>query len=118
MLDTISTILFAVASGGFGDCASAEAAMLMREARPLIVHEEPFLVPRGPVGSAHADVCVRLSFRIASDGSPEDVAVDMSSGERSVDVAARETLKKFRFQYPGEQERKFRWVFYYDHQES
>lgn len=94
-LATMASLLLAASAGG--DCNFGTPEQLAEDAEPLVLHREQFRVPRDPVGSKYEYACVRVKFKINELGEPIDVGIDKSSGNRAIDIAARETLKKFRF---------------------
>lgn len=106
--------LMLVATNVGCDCKSDGWAQLVQNTEALVLHKEPFRVPRDPVGSEYKAACVRIRFQIDGRGDPINVSIDKSSGNRVIDVAARETLKKFRFEVSqGDSGKEFVLVFDY-----
>lgn len=114
MTSITTTFLMLVAANAGCDCRSDGWAQLIQNTETLILHKEPFRVPRDSVGSEYEAACVRIRFQIDERGEPINVSIDRSSRNRVIDVAARETLKKFRFEVPqGDSGKEFVLVFDY-----
>ncbi len=102
----------AVGAGDRVDCESGRRSALVTRTESLVIYREPFIVPRGPVGPIQDDGCASVRFQIDGRGQPVNVGVGQTSGSRTVDVAARETLKKYRFEVPrGSVDTVFELVF-------
>lgn len=79
-------------------CREGAKDARIRATEAFIVHREPFVIPRGPMGEVPVGPsCVRMRFKIDRSGLPVELAIDVSSQSRVVDVAARETLRRYRF---------------------
>ncbi len=104
--------LIALASAASG-CLQGEWASTVAQTEALILHREALRVPHGPAGEKQENVCVRVRFQIDQNGVPQDVRIDQSSQNRSVDVAARETVRKFRFRVPRNDQAPSALVFEY-----
>ncbi|MBE5270809.1 energy transducer TonB family protein [Stenotrophomonas maltophilia] len=114
MFPITTAFLMLVATGVGCDCRSGGWAQVVQKTEALVLHRESFRVPRDPVGSEYEAACVRIRFQIDKRGEPINVSIDKSSRNRAIDVAARETLKKFRFELPqSDSEGEFALVFDY-----
>ena len=114
MFPVSTAFLIFVANGMACDCRSGGWAEVIQKTEALILHSESFRVPRDPLGSGYEAACVRIRFQIDKRGEPINVSIDKSSRNRAIDVAARETLKKFRFELPqSDSEGEFALVFDY-----
>lgn len=101
MIDITAYLMMATAAASGSDCRSGSWDKVVENTEARVVHQQPLKVPRDPLGSKYPDACVRIGFRIDGSGRPIDVRIDRSSENRSLDVAARETLKKYRFEVPS-----------------
>lgn len=89
-------------SSAAADCMSGNWAAIVKRTEMLIVHREELRVPQGPVGEKRLATCVRIRFQIDQNGVPMNVAIDQSSGNRTIDVAAREAVRRYQFEVPRE----------------
>lgn len=115
LLNAVLTML-ALASGanGASGCECAGQDSIVRRTEALVVHREPLRVPRDPVGTKYGAACVRISFQIDRYGVPLELRVEHSSRNRVLDVAAREAVRKFRFDaLPHAEGEPFALVFEY-----
>lgn len=114
MITVAAVFLMLVAASAGCDCKSGGWGQLVQKTEALVLHRESFRVPRDPVGSKYEAACVRIRFQIDERGEPINVSIDKSSRNRAIDIAARETLKKFRFEVPqGDSGKEFALVFDY-----
>ncbi|NZA25924.1 energy transducer TonB [Luteimonas sp. SJ-92] len=114
MIPAIKVFFMLVATSVGCDCKSDGWESVVEKTEALVLHRESFRVPKDPVGSEYEASCVRIRFQIDTSGNPINVSIDKSSRNRVIDVAARETLKKFRFRVPqGDSGEEFALVFEY-----
>ena len=92
-------------------CIENQWAQIVAGTEASVLRREPFSVPRDPLGTVVSGACVRVEFRVGSDGVPIEVEVSKSSGARAIDVAAREAVKRFKFMPPKDGQQKFALVF-------
>lgn len=98
LMGTVATLMSL--SSAAADCMPGKWVAIVKQTEALIVHREVLRVPQGPVGEKRLATCVRIRFQIDQNGVPTDVAIDQSSGDRTIDVAARETVRRFQFEVP------------------
>jgi len=101
MIDITAYLMMAAAAASGCDCRSGSWDKVVENTEALVVHQQPLKVPRDPLGSKYPEACVRIGFQIDGSGRPIDVRIDRSSENRSLDVAASETLTKYRFEVPS-----------------
>jgi TonB family protein len=119
MIGITAYLMMTAAAVSGCNCRSGGWDKVVENTEELVVYKQPFKVPRHPVGSKYPDACVRIGFQIDGSGRPIDVRIDRSSESRAMDVAARETLKKYRFEVPSnEAATEFALVFVYPSSES
>ncbi|WP_245570653.1 TonB family protein [Arenimonas composti] len=81
---------------GLSECLARHEATVA-ETELLVVHAGSFRVPLGPSGERPSGVCARIGFSIDADGRAVDVQVSRSSGFRSVDRAAAQSVRNTEF---------------------
>ncbi|WP_434212145.1 energy transducer TonB family protein [[Pseudomonas] boreopolis] len=114
MFSIATFFLMLAATGESCDCKAGSWAEVVDRTEALVLHRENFRVVRDPLGSEYEAACVRIRFQIDKTGVPTHVRIDQSSRNRVIDVAARETLKRFRFEVPPpEMGEDFALVFEY-----
>lgn len=108
--------MLALASGanGASGCECPNQDSIVRRTEAVVVHREPLRVPQDPVGSKYGAACVRIGFQIDREGVPRELRIEHSSRNRVLDVAAREAVRKSRFDAsPYPEEEFFALVFEY-----
>lgn len=96
MLSTCLAILLLSMGGAGCDCRSGRWDEVITKTEAVVVSRVPLTMFKGPLGE-YGPACVRLTFHIDGSGSPVDINVDLSSRNRALDVAARESLEHYRF---------------------
>ena len=110
----IAPIVFVLLSmAGDAGCRGGEWEGRIAQTETLIERQEPLRVPRDPLGSKYDSSCVRIEFELSDQGIPRRVEISRSSGNRSIDVAAREAVKRYRFSPSKYNRRKFALAFDY-----
>ncbi|MGH8039158.1 MAG: TonB family protein [Stenotrophomonas sp.] len=113
MIHQIVILLSLAASDGSGGCKGGQWGRVVAESEAMILQQQPFRVPRDPLGTEYDQSCVRVEFQINERGNPFNIRISKSSGSRAIDMVARETIKKFKLMVPGDRHKKFALVFEY-----
>ncbi|WP_416203506.1 TonB family protein [Xanthomonas euvesicatoria] len=100
---TLAIALLTAGGGAACDCTSGWLDVIQRT-EAMIVHKKPLRMPRDPLGTRYEPACVRIVFTLDARGSPKNVKIDRSSRNRVLDVAARETLKNYKFSPPDDRD--------------
>lgn len=110
-------LLLALSSPQIGnECEDDHWRTIILEAEALIAHRAPVVVPPEGFMAQPLPACVRLTFKIDSNGLPIDIAVSRSSKVYPLDTGALRALRKYRFRPPDTTGHEYALVFEADHQ--
>lgn len=111
----VGILLMMAAHGAHCNCDFGSLRNVVQRTQSLITHRIPFVVPQDPLGTHYPSACVGLTFKIDGNGQPVDIQIVHSSRNRVIDVAARETLRHYRFELPNNDTKDniFALSFYY-----
>ena len=97
----LPTFMVAIsASVGVPTCSDNTTEKEIELSEAFVVERAELTIPSSPVLREPRVACVRVEFCVSDEGLATNISVAETSGERKLDIAAINALKKYKFIKP------------------